>query len=406
MARKGRVDRGLMMKPDAAGKMVWYVRLYHEGKERRFGSFRTKTEARDFYEKSKQEQRQGRFFPERYQHGGYERMEELLTRHMLTRANKKDQRGERCFLKWWTDRFNGKRLNVITPALLDEARRDLLAKGTSPQRANRYMEWIRHVLNTAVRDGKLTANPAAKLSMFKEPPGRTRYLSLEEEAKLCETIGHPHAGWVRLAILTGLRRAEQFSLRWTDVDLDRGVLTLSTTKAGGVQYLHLNDEAKAILRGIDSWQFSAWVFPSKNPVTHLDPCNFYRRVFLPAAKRLGLENVTWHTLRHTFASRLAMSGATDYDIASCLRHSTTSLVRRYAHLSPTHLRGVMERVSTFGRPSDKPTRTERSTPKQAGDVPTTDQHPNGTVTETVTRGNQAGEKTAEPIENIGAPGRN
>ena len=47
--------------------------------------------------------------------------------------------------------------------------------------------------------------------------------------------------------------------------------------------------------------------------------------------------------------RLAMAGATDYDIAACLRHSTTALVRRYAHLSPIHLQGVMERVSAFGK---------------------------------------------------------
>jgi hypothetical protein len=50
MARAGRRDRGLLAKKDSAGKPVWYVRLYHEGKERRFGSFSTKTAARDFYE--------------------------------------------------------------------------------------------------------------------------------------------------------------------------------------------------------------------------------------------------------------------------------------------------------------------------------------------------------------------
>jgi hypothetical protein len=45
-----------------------------------------------------------------------------------------------------------------------------------------------------------------------------------------------------------VRQAEQFSLQWKEVDLDRAILTLSATKAGGVQYVHYNDEAKAILR--------------------------------------------------------------------------------------------------------------------------------------------------------------
>jgi hypothetical protein len=61
MARLGRRDRGLLSKTDATGKLRWYVRLYADGKERRFGAFKNKTEARDFYEKAKQEQKQGRF---------------------------------------------------------------------------------------------------------------------------------------------------------------------------------------------------------------------------------------------------------------------------------------------------------------------------------------------------------
>ena len=59
MARAGRKDRGLLSKDDSAGKVVWFVRLYYEGKEQRFGSFATKTQARDFYEKAKQEQKAG-----------------------------------------------------------------------------------------------------------------------------------------------------------------------------------------------------------------------------------------------------------------------------------------------------------------------------------------------------------
>lgn len=70
-------------------------------------------------------------------------------------------------------------------------------------------------------------------------------------------------------------------------------------------------------------------------------------MYLPKAKEKGLEGVTWHTLRHTFASRLAMSGATEGTIAALLRHSSTALVRQYAHLSPSHLQEVVEKVASF-----------------------------------------------------------
>jgi site-specific recombinase XerD len=118
------------------------------------------------------------------------------------------------------------------------------------------------------------------------------------------------------------------------VDLEGGgIVSLLHTKAGHVQYVHLNEEAKAILRGFDSWQWSTWVFPSENPATRLDQRNFYTRIFVPTVQTLKLEGVTWHTLRHNFASRLTMTGQAEGTIAALLRHSTTGLVRRYAHLS-------------------------------------------------------------------------
>ena len=79
---------------------------------------------------------------------------------------------------------------------------------------------------------------------------------------LCEKIGTPYARWVRLAILTGMRQMEQFSLRWEHVDLGRGVLTLPDTKSGDVQYVRLNEEAKMLLQGFIPGNKSAWVFPS------------------------------------------------------------------------------------------------------------------------------------------------
>jgi hypothetical protein len=189
MARKGRRDRGLVQRKDAAGKTVWGVRLWHDGKERRFGGFTCKTQARDFYEKAKQEQKADRFFPERYQSGGYELVQDAIDRYLQRTTTKKDQRGNRCFARWWGERFTGQRLNAIGTGALEAARQDLLTKGCSPQRVNRYMEWIRHMLNMLVRDGKLPSNSAAKLTMYKEPSGKMRFLSEQEEAKLTEVLG-------------------------------------------------------------------------------------------------------------------------------------------------------------------------------------------------------------------------
>ena len=107
------------------------------------------------------------------------------------------------------------------------------------------------------------------------------------------------------------------------------------------------------------------MFPSENPATHADPRNFYRRVYLPKVKEIGLDGVSWHSLRHTFASRLAMSGSTEGTIATLLRHSGTVLVRRYAHLSPSHLQNEVEKVAAFGKVADRQTGRNEPTAEQS-----------------------------------------
>jgi len=70
---------------------------------------------------------------------------------------------------------------------------------------------------------------------------------------------------------------------------------------------------------------------------------------MPAVRAAGIEWATWHDCRHTFASRLAIEGHSETTIASLLRHSTNALVRRYAHLSQTHLKSSVETVASFGK---------------------------------------------------------
>ena len=358
-------NRGLVKRRTAQGKIIWWVRLQHDGKMRWFGSFQSKTEAREFYEEAKTDQRRGQFFPENYQRRGSAYLTDVIDHYMMLNR-KRTVSNDRCYAYFWKAQLQGMRLHSITSQVIDNVKSQLyepktvrrngvdLSKTLSQQSVLHYLKFLRHVLNLAVRDGKLSRNPFAQVQMPNPSSGRLRFLTLDEERKLLAAIGPYYAPWVRFAILTGLRRGEQFQLKWADVDFERKVLTIRTTKAGRVQYLLLNEEAFAILKGLTSWKDSTWVFPSQNKGSHFDPSNFFHRVYTPAVKRAGLEDVNWHTLRHTFASRIAMSGGTERDIAECLRHSSTALVKRYVHLSPTHLRGVMEKVSTFGKPTDQP----------------------------------------------------
>ncbi len=350
MAGMNKNNRGLVKKQTAQGKWVWWVRLRHEGKMRWFGSFPTKTEAREFYEDSKSKQRRGQFFPENFQRRGSALLADVIDSRMAENRNRTIYE-DRRYTTFWKARLPGMKLYGVSPAVIEQVKEELLKKGLANQSVVHYhLKFLRHVLNVAIRDGKLERNPFAQVNMPKVSLGKTRFLSPEEEGILMKELGPVYGLWARLAILTGMRKTELFSLRWSELDLEGGLATLPDTKAGEVQYVHLNREAVAILRGMDSWKRSVWVFPSKNPAQHLDSDNFYGRVYSPAVKRAKLEEVTWHTLRHTFGTRLGMSGATELDIAACLRHSSTALVKTYVHYSQTYLKGVMEKVSAFGQP--------------------------------------------------------
>ena len=80
-----------------------------------------------------------------------------------------------------------------------------------------------------------------------------------------------------------------------------------------------------------------------------------------------MDDVGWHTLRHTFASRLAMSGQTEGTIATLLRHSTNTLVRRY-HLSPSHLHTAVETVAAYGKPTPKIEAISNGTVTETGTI--------------------------------------
>src|SRR5262249_23221389 len=69
-----------------------------------------------------------------------------------------------------------------------------------------------------------------------------------------------------------------------------------------------------------------------------------RTAFELALQRAGIKAFTFHDLRHTFASHAVMRGATLQDVKEILGHSTMAMTLRYAHLSPTHLRGAVERL--------------------------------------------------------------
>ena len=149
-----------------------------------------------------------------------------------------------------------------------------------------------------------------------------------------------------VALHTGMRKSEQFSVTWDQVDFAQKYIHLNTTKNGSDRYVSLNSEALRALQGLKeihtrlllpqgSTLFVSW---QNKPMT--DP----REWFNAACEEAKIHGVTWHTLRHTFASRLVMAGVDLKTVQELMGHKTIAMTARYAHLSPGHKLSALERL--------------------------------------------------------------
>ncbi|WP_447603056.1 tyrosine-type recombinase/integrase [Nitrospira sp. Nam80] len=374
MARKGRVDRGLRSRTDAAGKVVWYVRLFHQGRERLFGSFRTKTEAREFYHKAKDQQRQGIFFPETYQQRAAEPVQAILDDYMVTTAGKRSVKREREFARWWGNWFKGQRTPALQAATIERARLEL-AKGLryadgketigAPRAGatiNRYTDWLRHVFNWAVKQKRIRENPVLAIERKPEDEAPIYQYSLEQEARLIEQLNEEEVDLLRLAILTGLRQGNQFTMRKDQVNLGMGVILIPRTKNRKPRIVHLSEETKEILRRQMARHLeSPWVFPgTRCRQRPLDARWWYRTQFKPACRRAGIPvhdiRQLWHAARHTFGSRLAGLQYKEKAIMDAGGWTSSQAAQRYLHLHDSAMKEAAERLSAM-KPNGTGTRT-------------------------------------------------
>jgi integrase len=210
---------------------------------------------------------------------------------------------------------------------------------------NRELAFLRRVFNVAIEDQKVDINPVRPKAFFRENNQRVRFLTNDEEARLRAALDPSHWPLVAVAIHTGLRRSEQFHLRWEHVDFANGILTVPRSKHGGARRVPMNDTVRELLRALPSRLKSAYVFPSATGETPLDACNFVRRVFVRALAAARIDGFRWHDLRHTFASRLTMAGVDLRTVQELMGHKTLAMTLRYAHLSPAHQLDAVQRLN-------------------------------------------------------------
>jgi len=215
-----------------------------------------------------------------------------------------------------------------------------LAKTLKPQTVKHVLVLLQRIINFGAKKG-LCPGLTFKIEMPRVNNLKTEDLSSEQLSKLLEAIAADHdiqaANFMRMALVTGMRRSELFKLRWQDVDFDKGFIHIRHDPKGGKdQTIPLNGGAREILANHPQFD-SPFVFPGRDGNQRTDikrPINRIRvRAGLPPDFR------PLHGLRHTFASHLASSGQVDlFTLQKLLTHKTPAMTMRYAHLRDDTLR--------------------------------------------------------------------
>lgn len=269
-------------------------------------------------------------------------------------------------LQRWETHIGSLRLREVSPQVLGHflrvirqtradgsARKKPLAKQT----VKHYHAAVWRAFEHGVRGGLLPRNPVPALSASQRKLNneRVRWLSPDERTALlrqCQASQNEQLHMiVRLALATGLRKSELQNLATGDIDLSRQKAVVVGAKTGERRSVHLPigliPELRKHLAAVgglydDVSASRHWLFPRADGQA---PLNF-DHAFRTAVKDAGIIDFHFHDLRHSFASYLAMQGATLLQIKEALGHKTLAMVLRYAHLCEHHTEAIVESMAS------------------------------------------------------------
>ena len=219
-----------------------------------------------------------------------------------------------------------------------------------PHQANRVLALASKMFSLAMNWGWRSDNPVRGIERYHEER-RERWLSDDELSRLLSALSaHPNqraANAVRFQLLTGARIGEVLAMRWSDVDLTRGVWIKPShhTKQKRTEHLPLSAPALALLSAMREQGDASdrFLFPGDAPDKPLQGIRkFWRRI----TEQVGLEDYRLHDNRHTHASHLVSSGLSLEIVGRLLGHTNPLTTKRYAHLADDPLRAAAERFGS------------------------------------------------------------
>jgi len=268
----------------------------------------------------------------------------------LTRNSLDSYRRDLARLQTWANK-NGKQVSDLTRADLRKWIASLSREGLAPTSIARAVSATRGFFKFLMLDGHIKSHPAEDL----DTPQRFAYLPkflTEDEINRLFTApdisteeGIRDRAVLEIMYATGLRVSELVNLKQTDVDLMTGLVRCHG-KGNKERRVPLGKSAihwlqqYAAVKAAYGKQSSSNVFLHRGrPFTRQLAWSMIKR----HAEKVGIKNVSPHTLRHSFATHLLQHGADSRSVQALLGHSDISTTQIYTHITDMHLRAAYDR---------------------------------------------------------------
>lgn len=217
----------------------------------------------------------------------------------------------------------------------------------APKSINLITGLIHKICDDSHSWGHLTTNPASGVSPIKCPEQEYKFWTFEERDRflqLAKQKNLPLYEVIAFTVNTGLRRGEVEGLLRDALDFDRCEIIVKRNFCHKVHALNEYTKGKNIRR-VPMNRLVIEILDSKKAmdsherVFKFDFVHLVSRLFHPLQREANVTEISFHDLRHTFASHLAMAGVGLFDIQKMLGHSEIRTTQRYMHLAPDHLQG-------------------------------------------------------------------
>jgi integrase len=224
--------------------------------------------------------------------------------------------------------------------------------------ANRLLTILKAALNRAWRRGKVASDSAwRKVEPFESVDvARIRYLTVDEANRLVNACDPKFRPLVQAALQTGARYGELTRLQVHDFNRDAGTVAIRQSKSGKPRHIVLTDEGRSFFEQItvgragNEFMLGTWGYSHQ------------RRPMLEAVKRAKIKPaISFHGLRHTWASLAVMNGVPLMVVARNLGHADTRMIEKhYGHLAPSYVaEAIRKGAPRFGFKTDNKIATLR-----------------------------------------------